>query len=724
MKPKTLYLTKILSILIFLALSSPLLAQKKIVDYVYTGVSASSIDFTKITHLNVAFENPVDAAGNLSYNANNTSVINAAHANNVKVLVSLCGGGMSNDPEMRARYFNLITPANRSAFINKIITYINQHNFDGVDLDLEGEAINSDYSGFVLALRSAMPAGKLLTAALSHVNGGGGASSAAIQSLDFLNVMAYDFGWGQPVHQSTYDFAAESAKWWVDNKQIAPGKVIVGVPFYGYTNTTGAGDIIFRNIVSTYGAAAANADTWTSGGNTIYYNGIPTIRRKTQLVIDQNYGGIMIWQSQFDATGSNSLLGNIYQMIGTSACSATPINPYVSVNNGSWQNTTSATLGLGGSVTIGPQPLSSGSWSWTGPNGFTSTSRQIKVTIDESADFGSYRATYTNACGASSNATFTISSNCSQTAITPYITVNGGSWQQTTSATLNAGGNLTIGPHPASGGSWVWSGPNGFTRTGRELSFSNVSSSQTGEYIATYTNTSGCKSALAFTITVNGTTTFSNTIEAENYVNASGVIKEECRDAGLGQNIGSFDAGDWMTYNINIPAAGSYKVTYRVASIYSGRTIRLEAAGGTPEYGTVTVPNTGSWQGWTSISHIVTLPAGSQQIALTTYTGGININRFNITNNLSSRIAPEEVPVVSTSNFFLFPNPVRNKLNFSTGFDNSSIVEIRDLSGVQLMKTTLRKGEKELDLSQLAPGGYIIKISSKSVSKTEKFYKE
>jgi chitinase len=221
--------------------------QGKIVGYIPTNYTTASVDFTKITHLNLAFENPNDA-GDLSYNSGNDAFVSAAHANNVKVLVSICGGGASNDPVVQQRYFNLISPANRTSFINKIIGYVNAHNLDGIDLDLEGPAINSDYSAFVIELRNTMPADKLVTAALSHENGGNAVSSLAVQTFDFLNIMAYDMGWGQPVHHSTYEYATTCANWWITNKGLPASKVVLGVPFYGYTNTTGSGGISFASI--------------------------------------------------------------------------------------------------------------------------------------------------------------------------------------------------------------------------------------------------------------------------------------------------------------------------------------------------------------------------------------------------------------------------------------------------------------------------------------------
>ncbi len=129
----------------------------KLYGYISTGANPDVFDYTKITHLNIAFENP-DDAGNISWSGGNDGFVTRAHNNNVKVLVSLCGGGASNDATIRNRYFNLISPANRASFISKIVAYLNAHQLDGIDLDLEGPAINGDYNSFVTDLNNALPA--------------------------------------------------------------------------------------------------------------------------------------------------------------------------------------------------------------------------------------------------------------------------------------------------------------------------------------------------------------------------------------------------------------------------------------------------------------------------------------------------------------------------------------------------------------------------------------
>jgi len=127
--------------------------------------------------------------------------------------------------------------------------------------------------------------------------------------------------------------------------------------------------------------------------------------------------------------------------------------------------------------------------------------------------------------------------------------------------------------------------------------------------------------------------TVPGTLQAEAFCSMSGVQLENTTDTGGGQNVGYVDTGDWMTYSVTVPQAGSYKVTYRVASTGSTGVIQLEQGGGSPIFGSVNVINTGGWQNWTNVSHTVTLAAGTQTIAIRAKTGGFNLNWFKIEAN-------------------------------------------------------------------------------------------
>lgn len=97
--------------------------------------------------------------------------------------------------------------------------------------------------------------------------------------------------------------------------------------------------------------------------------------------------------------------------------------------------------------------------------------------------------------------------NCPGTTIVPQTQINGGSWTQTASATIAAGGSVRFGPTPSSGGAWSWTGPNGFTATTREILISNVQGAQAGTYVALYTNSCGTQTTQNFTITLSGSGT-------------------------------------------------------------------------------------------------------------------------------------------------------------------------------------------------------------------------
>jgi hypothetical protein len=142
-------------------------------------------------------------------------------------------------------------------------------------------------------------------------------------------------------------------------------------------------------------------------------------------------------------------------------CSATAITPYLEVGTAAWQQTNILTVALGSVVNLGPQPVSGGSWNWTGPGGFMSTARQIN-TIPLAPGANTYMATYTNASGCQSTESFTITtSGTTGTVITPYIQVGTGSLTKESSVSVAATTTVVnLEPYPTSGGSWSWYSPN------------------------------------------------------------------------------------------------------------------------------------------------------------------------------------------------------------------------------------------------------------------------
>jgi len=273
---------------------------------------AKAIDMGKITHLNVAFINP-DADGDFTADADLKQVAIMAHNNKVQVLASIAGG---TPP---AYFSKLIAPAMQSKFIAGLIKLVDDNLLDGIDVDIEQELIDNNYESFVTALAAALKAkGKLTTAAVATVYASRYPENA-LAKLDFINVMSYDKTgpWkpSNPGQHSPYSMAVDDMAYWSGTRGIAKEKLSLGVPFYGYGFGTNApADISFSQIVATYPDAVNLDQVTVNGGGIIYYNGITTIKAKTELSIAKA-GGIMIWQLRHDATGANSLLGTINTVI-------------------------------------------------------------------------------------------------------------------------------------------------------------------------------------------------------------------------------------------------------------------------------------------------------------------------------------------------------------------------------------------------------------------------
>lgn len=219
---------------------------------------------------------------------------------------------------------------------------------------------------------------------------------------------------------------------------------------------------------------------------------------------------------------------------------------------------------------------------------------------------------------------------------------------------------------------------------------------------------------------------FSTVIQAEDYTYMAGVEKETTTDAGGGQNVGYIEAGDWMSYNVTIPVAGTYRVIYRVASPNTGTTLRLEKDAGATQLGSVTIPNTGGWQTWTNVAHNITLPAGTYSIGIATATGGFNINYLTITNNLSARLATQNIQqqltVAENSALTISPNPVRNQL-YLKGYEKVQTLAVYDLKGQEVLK--VNKPGNSINIQSLNTGVYIIKLTRTDNSvKTVKIVKQ
>jgi len=112
-----------------------------------------------------------------------------------------------------------------------------------------------------------------------------------------------------------------------------------------------------------------------------------------------------------------------------------------------------------------------------------------------------------------------------------------------------------------------------------------------------------------------------------NSYRSDGVDLEACTDAGCGYDIGWTAAGQWFKYTVNVATAGTYALSMRLAApsaVTDG--LHVANSAGTSLTGPVTVPATGGWQNWTTVTASVTLPAGVQTLTVDQDNPGWNIH--------------------------------------------------------------------------------------------------
>ncbi len=143
-------------------------------------------------------------------------------------------------------------------------------------------------------------------------------------------------------------------------------------------------------------------------------------------------------------------------------------------------------------------------------------------------------------------------------------------------------------------------------------------------YVAAYNETD---EGYASEIVASGPTfyTLPIKIEAENYTAAHpGVQTEGTGDVGGGLNIGHFETDRWVEYEIKVDSAGEYLLDFRLASLVGDVRFAVELDGVVLDI--ITVPNTGGWQSYETVSTTVSLPEGSATLRLNSIDNQWNLN--------------------------------------------------------------------------------------------------
>jgi hypothetical protein len=146
----------------------------------------------------------------------------------------------------------------------------------------------------------------------------------------------------------------------------------------------------------------------------------------------------------------------------------------------------------GATINLTATTLSGATYSWTGPNSFTSTSQNPSITIANSAKAGTYTLTVTiPGCGTNTLTTTVV--------VGTAIGVTAGG-----STPICSGNSINLTATTITSATYSWTGPNSFTSTSQNPSIAGSTTAMSGTYTVVATR-NGCSATSSRAITVNQT---------------------------------------------------------------------------------------------------------------------------------------------------------------------------------------------------------------------------
>ena len=207
-------------------------------------------------------------------------------------------------------------------------------------------------------------------------------------------------------------------------------------------------------------------------------------------------------------------------------------------------------------------------------------------------------------------------------------------------------------------------------------------------------------------------------VEAEDYIYQEGLSTEETTDINGGLNIGYTDAGDFADYLVLVTETGDYDINFRAASENQSGSILLQLIDGSniQNLTQISLPITGGWQTWETVSANTNLTEGSYKLRLKVIQSGFNLNwiEFDFTGN-SMGLDDNEM-----KGFRLFPNPVDEILTIYSDYETSTI-EIFDIIGKKIFEA---ENLNSINVRHFEEGIYLLKISSGNYKQSKLFIKK
>ncbi|NIM90952.1 MAG: hypothetical protein GTO17_08390 [Candidatus Aminicenantes bacterium] len=299
----------------------------------------SKIQYKYLTFLAHAFTKP-DSDGNLIVEEDYVypELVETAHANNVKVIMSIGGwGNCEGFPGMAS------VAGNRERFINQVLEFCLTNNYDGVDIDWEYPSNPEEEQNFVylakelsaalkeqnppLLLTTATPAGDYWARWINF--------EEVMEYFDYVGCMTYDFhgewsdhsGHNSPLYTCNNDpcgSADDSYEYYL-SRQVPKEKLLLGIPFYGrsfdcsglYQRFQKSQQYGYKEILNLMNAGwsriwddCAKVPYIRNPENTeiICFDDEQSVALKCRYVKEKEVAGVIVWEISEDYYQGSSLL--------------------------------------------------------------------------------------------------------------------------------------------------------------------------------------------------------------------------------------------------------------------------------------------------------------------------------------------------------------------------------------------------------------------------------
>lgn len=211
-------------------------------------------------------------------------------------------------------------------------------------------------------------------------------------------------------------------------------------------------------------------------------------------------------------------------------------------------------------------------------------------------------------------------------------------------------------------------------------------------------------------------------VVANKHYRRKGTGLQATTDSNTGQNVCYINEGDWNEFMLNVVDAGTYNLTFRVASpVLEGKFDVLvnDVVVKTDEV----FPATGDWQTYANkVVNGVTLPKGEVYLKIKFKSNDFNFNYIDIA---AANLGVKD-DVLEKDSFTIYPNPVKNQatLHIKSSVTEPLTIKIIDMKGDVCFSSSDFSTNEDIKIGEKLPRGvYIVNAVYGNIKKSMKIIK-